>query len=112
MGGNSNIGEIKDLAVSQTRKISITKKSMKIYNFLKMLKKILLFFEKCLEILTKLSQKFREKFRIFWRYAFVVGSGGGAPLPEPSEIIKNLVEKSMEIFKCLKIFTNSEWFFI
>ena len=46
-------------------------------------------FEKHLEFYRNLRERFREKFRIFWG-----SSGGGAP--EASEIIRNLVEKSME----------------
>ena len=43
-----------------------------------------------------------EKFRKFWKYGFVVGSGGGAP--ETNENIKKLVKKSMENGKILKPF--------
>ena len=46
-----------------------------------------------------------EKFRKFWKYGFVGGSG--ADPPEASENIKKLVEKSMETCKILKIFINS-----
>ena len=53
---------------------------------------------------SKLSRKFREKFRKFREYAFVGGSGA-EPI-EASEIIKKLVEKSMETCKILKIFMN------
>ena len=59
---------------------------------------------KFFKILTKLSRKFREKFSKFWKYAFVGVSGGGPP--EASEMIKNLVEKSMETCNFLKIFMN------
>ena len=45
-----------------------------------------------------------EKFRKFWKYGFVGGSGGGAP--RSKQIFKELVEKSMETFKTLKIFMN------
>ena len=38
-----------------------------------------------------------EKFRKFCKYAFVAASGGTAP--EASEIIKNIVENSMETRK-------------
>ena len=62
------------------------------------------------KILSKFSRKFREKFRKFGKYAFVGGSG--AEPPEASEIIKNLVEKSMETCKLLKTFMNSERIFL
>ena len=48
------------------------------------------FFENVLKIVAKFSLKFREKFRKFWKYAFVGDSGDA---PEASEIIKILVEK-------------------
>ena len=57
----------------------------------------------------KILSKFLRKFRKFWKYAFVGGSG--AEPPGPSEIIKNLVEKSMETCKRLKIFMNYESIF-
>ena len=56
-----------------------------------MIKEILRFFEEIFKILSKLLRNFREKFREFWKYAFVRGSWGG--FPEASEIIKKLVEK-------------------
>ena len=51
-----------------------------------------------LKILSKFSRKIREKVRKFWKYAFVEGLGG-RKLPEASEIIKNLFEKSKETCK-------------
>ena len=63
---------------------------------------MLLIFWKFSKILSKFSQKCREKFRKFWKYGFVGGSGGGAA--EASENIKKLVEKSMENGKILKLF--------
>ena len=43
---------------------------------------------------------------MFWKYGFVGGSGGGGA-PEASEnILKKLVEKSMETCKLLKIAVN------
>ena len=52
-----------------------------------------------------------EKFRKLWKYGR--GRGGlGAELPEANEIIKNLVEKSMETGKLLKIFMNYETIFL
>ena len=69
------------------------KKEWKIYNFLKIFKGILLFFE----IFSKFSRKFMEKFRKFWKYVFVRGSRDGAQ--ESCENIKKLVEKSMEKWK-------------
>ena len=65
-------------------------------------------FLKIFEIFSKFTRKFREKFRKFWKYAFVGGSG--AKPPEASDIFKNLVEKSMETCK-LKVFMNYESIF-
>ena len=70
---------------------------------MKNLKEILRFFEK----IFKFYRNFREnlgKNLEFWKYAFVGGSGRGAP--KANEIIKNLVEKSMETCRLLKIFMN------
>ena len=50
-----------------------------------------------------------EKFRKFWKYAFV-GVRAASPL-EAIEIIKSLVEKSMETGKILKIFMNYDSIF-
>ena len=36
-------------------------------------------FEKFCNVLTEFSLKFRENFRIFWKYGFVWGSGAEAP---------------------------------
>ena len=55
---------------------------------------------------SKFSRKFMKKFRKFWKYAFV-GVQGTEP-PEASEIIKNLVEKSMETCKLLKILMTND----
>ena len=55
--------------------------------------KILREFCDFLKILSKFSQKLREKCRKFSKYGLVGGSGGGAP--EASENIKKLVQKSM-----------------
>ena len=60
---------------------------MKNLYFLKILRKFCEF----LKILSKFSQKFREKFRKFSKYGFVRGSGGGAP--EASENIKKTSSK-------------------
>ena len=68
---------------------------------MKILKEILLFFQKSLKSLSKFSRKFEETFRYFQKFGFL-GVRGGAP--EASEIIKNLVEKSMEPCKLLKNF--------
>ena len=90
-GGYFFTREIKYLAFFQTRKVSkFFKNSMNIYNFLKLYKEILRFFK----MLSKFSRKFREIFRKFCKYAFV-GVRGAEPL-ESNDIIKNVVEKSME----------------
>ena len=64
------------------------------------------FIENLLKFLSKFSRKFREKFRKFWKYA--CRGGSGAEPSEASEIIKNIVEKSMETCILLKIFINYE----
>ena len=75
------------------------------YNFLKIVEEILRFFEKFYEIQAKISGKFRK----VWKYAFAWGSGAEAS--EVSEIIKNLIKKSMEACKLVKIFMNYERIF-
>ena len=52
---------------------------MKNSQFLNILKENLRFCEKVLNILSKFKRIFKEKFRKFEKYAFVGGSGGGAP---------------------------------
>ena len=78
------------------------KNQWKFYNLLKFFKEILRFVENFFEILSKFSRKFMEKFRKFWKYGFVEGSG--AEPPEARENIKKFVEKSMENCKILKLF--------
>ena len=45
-------------------------------------------FLKFFKILSKFSRKFRENFRIFWKYGFVGGSGGRSP-PKLAKISKS-----------------------
>ena len=61
------------------------------YNFLKICKEILRFFEN----LSKFSRKFREKLRKFWKYGFVTGSAAELP-PKLAKLFKKVTEKSME----------------
>ena len=97
------IGEIKNVAFFQTRKFSKNvKKSMKILEFFENLNLNFAIFWKFFKILSKISRKFRENFRKFWKYGFEGGSGGGDP--EANENITKLVEKSMENGKILKLF--------
>ena len=73
------------------------KKQFKIYNFLKICKEILRFFE----IYLNFYRNFREnlgKIKKLWKYGFV-----GV---EANENIKKLVDISMETCKILKIFMN------
>ena len=51
------------------------KNQWKNYNYLKILKEILRFFEIFLKSLSKFSRKFNGKCRKFWKCAFVGGSG-------------------------------------
>ena len=96
------IGESKKFAFYQTRKFSKNVKNQwKNYIFGKFFKEILRFFENVVNILSKFSRKFREKFRKFWKYGFIWVRG--ADPPEASEnIFKKLGEKSMEAWKFWK----------
>ena len=101
-GGTFFIGEIKNFAFFKLENFQkMLKNQWKIYNFLRILKEILRFFE-------KFYRNFREnlgkKFRKSWKYGFV--GGPGAEPPEASENYKKLVEKSLETCKILKIFMN------
>ena len=64
-----------------------------------------------MKILSKFSQKFREKVRKFSKYGLV--EGWGRSPPEASENIKKLVRKSMETNKMSKILheflANFDW---
>ena len=88
------IGEIKNSAFFKFENFQkMLKNQWKIYNFWKLFRKFCDFFK----FLSKFSRKFKEKFRKFWKYAFVGSS---------SKNNKNLVEKSMKTSKILKIFMN------
>ena len=74
--------------------------------------KILRKFCDFLKILSKFSQKFREKFRKFSKSGLVGDSGGGAP-PEASENIKKISPKingNQQNFKNFHEFlANFDW---
>ena len=92
----------KNLRFSQTLQVSNFIKIYENLQFLKILKEIVLFFKFYRNFLENLGKILRK----FWKYAFVGGSS------EASEIIENLVEKTMETSKHLKIFMNYESIFI
>ena len=80
MGGTFSHLKNKKFSLFQTRKFSKNfKNQWKIYNFLKIVKEILRFFEKVFKILSKFSRKFREQFRKLWKYAFVLVRGRSPP---------------------------------
>ena len=78
------IGEIKKLVVFKLERFQINLKNIG--------KAILGFYEKC-NSLSKFTRKFNEKYIKFWKSAFW-GFGGRAP--EAFQIIKNVVDISME----------------
>ena len=74
-----------------------------------MLKEILRFFENFIKFyrdFLKFYRHFRENLENFGNMHSYEVWGTETPPPEASEIIKNLVEKSMETCKILKIFMN------
>ena len=71
---------------------------MKNLQFLKILKEVLRFFVKFYRNSRENLGKYSENFGNMHLYGVL-----GAEPPEASEIIKNLVEKSMETCKLLKI---------
>ena len=81
--GKSIISHFFELEIFQ----KMLKKQWKFYNFLKILKEILLFLEKFLKIFSKFYRKFREKFRKIWKDGFAVGSWGSSP--KLAKILKN-----------------------
>ena len=67
------------------------KKAMKNYNFLKIFKGILRFFERFVKFFLEIFAKIQGNFRTLWKSEFIWGSAGEAP--EANEnILKRLVE--------------------
>ena len=93
-----------------------------IKNFLKILLKInskwiilmkfSILISRFFEIFLQFYRNFRENLgKIQKILEICICKGFGGQTPEAREIIKKLVEKSMETCKCLKIFMNYEYFF-
>ena len=86
--------------ISHFSNSKIFQKCWKIYNFLRILKENLRYFE-------KYYRNFREKLgknlENFWNMGGFL-EGSGAEPPDASENFKKLVEKSLETCKILKIF--------